>query len=103
MTTRHRKIIRPSPEEDAEISAQIAEDPDDFEADEEWFREAKPSSDIIPHVLERYMQEKEAIQSGRKERLSILLDKDVVDFFRSTGGDWHSRINQALRQMVEKD
>ena len=48
MTNKVRKIIYPTPEEDAEINAQIAEDPDDFEADAEWFKEAKPSAEIIP-------------------------------------------------------
>ena len=58
MTNKVRKIIYPTPEEDAEINAQIAEDPDDFEADEEWFKEAKPSAEIIPHILERHLREK---------------------------------------------
>ncbi len=98
MANRVRKIRMLSPEEDAEINAQIAEDPDDFEADEEWFKEAKSSSEIIPHILERYLQEKEDLASGKKERLHILLDKEVLDYFRSQGGDWHSRINGALRE-----
>lgn len=102
MTTKRRKIIRPTPEEDAEINRQIAEDPDDFEADEEWFRKAKPSAEIIPDILERYHREQEDLKSGRKERLRILVDKDVLDYFRSEGGDWHSRINDALREVVER-
>ena len=39
-----RTIIRPTPEEDAEINAQIAKDPDYFEGDEGWFRNDKPSA-----------------------------------------------------------
>ena len=100
MTTNRRKIIRPTPEEDAEINRQILEDPDTFELDEEWFKEAKPSAEIIPHILERYLQEKEDLKSGRKERLRILLDKEVLDYFRNQGGDWHSRINEALKKTM---
>jgi hypothetical protein len=66
MSTNSFGIIRPTPEEDAEINAQIAEDPDDFEADEEWFKEAKPTSEIAPQVLERYLLEKAEIESGEK-------------------------------------
>ena len=103
MPNERRRIIRPTPEEDAEINRQIAEDPDTFELDEEWFKEAKPSAEIIPHILERYRREKEDIKSGRKEWLMILLDKDVLDYFRSQGGDWHSRINEALRKVTVED
>ena len=48
-----REIIVPTPEEDAAINAGIAEDLDAFEVDDEWFATAKPSSEAIPHILER--------------------------------------------------
>ena len=43
----------PGPEEDALINAGIAEDPDTFELDDQWFEDARPSSEAIPHILER--------------------------------------------------
>ena len=103
MPNERRRIIRLSPEEDAEINRQIAEDPDTFEADEEWFKHAKPTAELFPELLERYHREKEDLESGRKERLRILVDKDVLDYFRSQGGDWHSRINEALRKVTVED
>ena len=103
MTTKRRKIIRPTPEEDAEINRQIAEDPDDFEADEEWFKHAKPTAELFPELLERYLREKEDLESGRKERLRIIVDKEVLDYFRNQGGDWHSRINEALQKVMLQD
>ena len=103
MTNRVRKIHWLSPEEDAEINRQIAEDPDDFEADEEWFKHAKPTAELFPELLERYHREKDDLESGRKERLRILVDKEVLDYFRNQGGDWHSRINEALRKVTVED
>ncbi len=88
---------------DAEINAQIACDPDDFEAGPDWFRDAKTTAEIAPQVLERYLREKEALQLGKKDRLSILMDKDVLDYFRTKGGDWHACMNDALRKAIGKE
>ena len=49
-----RKVILPTPEEDAAIRAAIAEDPDTFEADEEWFREARPFKEVLPDLWEAW-------------------------------------------------
>ena len=46
--------ISPTPEEDAAIRAAIAEDPDTFEADEEWFREARPFKEVLPDLWEAW-------------------------------------------------
>ena len=46
--------ISPTPEEDAAIRAAIAEDPDTFEADEEWFRGARPMKEVLPELWEAW-------------------------------------------------
>lgn len=37
-----------------------------------------------------------------KERLTIRLDAEIVEHFRSTGPGWQSRINEALRGAIRK-
>ena len=46
--------ISPTPEEDAAIRAAIGEDPDTFELDAQWFREAKPLKDVLPDLYEAW-------------------------------------------------
>ena len=57
--------ISPTPEESEAIRAAIAEDPDTFELDEEWFREAKPLKEVLPHLWEqRYGNSQESNENG---------------------------------------
>lgn len=41
------ETIFPTPEEERQIAAAIAEDPDDFEIDEKWISNAKPASEFF--------------------------------------------------------
>jgi hypothetical protein len=47
MPTLKPDTIFPTAEEDAKITAEIASDFEDFELDEEWFRRAKPASELF--------------------------------------------------------
>jgi len=45
--------------------------------------------------------------SGRKVRITIRLDRDIVDWFRSTvekqgGGSYQAMLNDALRKYIER-
>jgi uncharacterized protein (DUF4415 family) len=37
-----------------------------------------------------------------KIMISLRLDRDIVEALRATGSGWHSRINQALRKLVDR-
>ena len=62
--------ISPTPEEDAAIRAAIAEDPDTFEADKEWFRGARPMKEVLPELWEAWYgngQESDRAEAGSDE------------------------------------
>lgn len=69
---------------DAEIEAQMREDPDwaDF-LDVDWSK----ATIVVPIP---------------KNAVSIRLDKDVLDFFKSTGRGYQTRINAVLRHYMEE-
>jgi uncharacterized protein (DUF4415 family) len=42
-----------------------------------------------------------SVKANRKEQVALRLDPEVLAYFRSTGAGWQSRINDALRRVVE--
>ena len=92
--------ISPTDEEEAEIQRQIAEDPDDFELDDDWFRRARPATEVMPHIVERHRPGRGKQKAPTKEKVTVRLDADIVAHFRSTGRGWQTRLNEALRKSV---
>jgi uncharacterized protein (DUF4415 family) len=68
---------------DEEIRDAVERDPDTHFLDEEWFENAEF---VRP--------------SAEKERISIRLDKDILEFFRAEGRGYQSRINKVLREYM---
>lgn len=83
-------------EEEAEIHAGIAQDPDNPELTEEELASLRPAAEVLPPALYAAM-----IRSSDERRdaadATVRLDPDVLAHFRATGPDWQARINAALR------
>ena len=67
---------------DEELREAVESDPDAYFLDEDWFEAAT------------------FVDSAAKERISIRLDKDILEFFRAEGCGYQSRINKVLREHV---
>lgn len=108
MLKRKIEIITPTPEEDEAIAAQIAEDPDTFEADDEWFKNARPTRELFPEIVQWYQQRQADLKAGIIQDVHLTLDADIVRWFQTqaypdgkTGGTgWHPLVNQALREYI---
>ena len=85
--------------EEAAIQVGIAADPDTFEGDEDFFRHARPMSEVDPELHERLQQTPRSRQSPSKERITICLDAVVVHL-RATCKGWQTRINDLLHGRV---
>jgi len=83
-----RDIIWPTDEEEAEINAGIAADPDTYELTDEEFKRLRPMGRPKAEIT--------------KERITIRLSPEVVETFRATGKGWQSRMDKALKDYVRE-
>ena len=65
--------------ERAQLEQAIADDPDWADIPKNWYEQA------------------EAVMPKPKVPVSIRLDADVIEYFRSTGRGWQTRVNAILR------
>lgn len=89
-----RKLIMPSPEEDAAIARGIAADPDAHEFTDEELAKMRPFAEVMAKRIGRPKLERP------KEQVSIRYDADVLDAFRASGAGWQTRMNDALRDWL---
>jgi uncharacterized protein (DUF4415 family) len=94
--------IRPGESLD-DFEKRVGDDvPELTEAD---FARARPMREMFPHIVEAF--ERARGQRGPqklpvKDRVGLRLDHEVVEYFRSTGPGWQSRINDILADHVKR-
>ena len=79
------KFECPNPREDAQIAHAIAADPD----------AAPDLSKPAPGIVRRIGR---PVKADPKVSVTLRLDRDVIERFRSKGPGWQTRINAALKK-----
>ena len=72
-------------------------DSDNPEWTEQMFREAKPASEVLPNIIKRGKQ-----KAPVKVSTTIRLSADVIEYFKSDGKGWQSRLDAVLQDHVKK-
>ncbi|MBF0858157.1 BrnA antitoxin family protein [Gluconobacter sp. LMG 31484] len=87
----------PTDEEDARINQGIALDSDNPELTEADFQAMRPAAEVAP-ALAKARRVRGPQKAATKRSVSLRLDQDVLEKFKSTGPGWQTRINEALRR-----
>ena len=86
--------------EETAIQVGLARDQDTQELGQDWFQGARPATEVVPKVVERWRRTRGKQKAPTKEAVSIRLDHDVLAHYRASGRGWQSRINETLRQYI---
>lgn len=86
--------------EETAIQVGLARDEDTQELGRDWFQGARPATEVVPKVVERWRRTRGRQKAPTKEAVSIRLDQDVLAHYRASGRGWQSRINETLRQYI---
>ena len=86
-------------EEEAQIQAGIASDPDNPELTEEKFLSARPFAEVFPQWAAEIRRSRGRPVSDKPRKVvSLRLDQDVLDSYRAIGKGWQARKNADLRK-----
>ncbi|MFC4621375.1 BrnA antitoxin family protein [Comamonas nitrativorans] len=85
------QTILPTAEEDAAITAAAMADPD-----------AQPFTDAEWGQVKPQARRGRPLGSGTKMQVTLRLDAEVLEYFRSTGAGWQTRANEVLRNWVKR-
>ena len=87
MNANRPRLVRNTPEEEAEIAKQIAENPDEAEwTDEDWAN-SRTSEQLSPEFAMWAKERQAALKSGLLEHVSITLDRDTINWFKAQTGE----------------
>ena len=103
-----RIIELPTDAEEAAIQRGIAADPDSPELGDDFFANARPAGEVMPPEVYAELVARTEAQRRRgpgrkpaKTKVTLRLDRDLVDGLRASGPGWQVRANTALRRLLK--
>lgn len=65
---------------------------------DEQLARMRPASEVVPEIVAAYRRFRGPQKRPTKKLVSLRLDPDVIEHFRSRGPGWQARINATLRK-----
>jgi uncharacterized protein (DUF4415 family) len=89
--------------EDAALIAAAKSDPDNPLLRGDQLRRLRPAHEVRPELVARQLRRERGRPKSEKtkQQVTLRIDRDVIEKFRSTGQGWQSRINNALRKAAK--
>jgi uncharacterized protein (DUF4415 family) len=99
-----RLIETADPEKDAAVLRAAEADPDAPPMTDEQLQRLRPAHEVLPGLVRKALERKRGRPpiDDRKRQVTLRLDPDIPDHFRSGGPGWQTAINDALRQVMKR-
>jgi uncharacterized protein (DUF4415 family) len=78
---------------------EVSDNPELTKAD---FAKARPFGDAFPDLAASIRRGRGPSKSPTKKLVSLRISPEVIDYFKSTGAGWQSRIDETLREAVKR-
>jgi uncharacterized protein (DUF4415 family) len=95
MTAKPPSAYVPNPNYTQEDWDEVSDNPEWTEQD---FAKARPFAEVFPEIAEKIRRARGPQKTATKALVSLRIDRDILERFKSGGAGWQSRINDALRK-----
>ena len=90
------------PKKPASISQKDWDELDIPELSNEDFARMRPAHEVLPGFKFPKPRQRGPQKAPTKLQATVRFDRDVIEYFRSTGPGWQTRMNETLRREVER-
>jgi uncharacterized protein (DUF4415 family) len=78
---------------------EVSDNPELTKAD---FAKARPFGEVFPDLAASIRRGRGPSKSPTKTLVSLRISPEVIDYFKSTGDGWQTRIDETLRGVVKR-
>ena len=77
-------------------------DEENPELTDEYFNNARPFKEAFPELYASWKRTRGKQKRPTKSQVTLRLSPEVLDYFKSTGNGWQTRIDEALLNVIHR-